>query len=361
MAVVNKPELAKLGDVGDFPRTRKPKPMFIIRRLYGAPVILPEAGARPHFHRELWSMLSDHEWLEWEDLLAMAVTPNQPNPTEDRRLNVQSEATGRPPCICFRRLHVFSDYGMLDSTESAHVDMAPRWRSYRESLWAHLNVSVLPGLRTEDSELTRILFLLRQGSRELVNHRVIASMLHSHGFEVRSIKPDKHSVSVVACAVVQVSLLIGTNSGSYNAVFLQSGGGVLELAPHASEFYLYPRLPDAIAEQEGSRVNSWQIGFERLGVHQLVYACADLFAAYKCASDSSPNADMAKPCKQLVRNPEMRPIVVSPKSILRLLGELRLAIQDSRESEIMTMGSMPVGSTVVRNCFPWENGNVTVI
>jgi hypothetical protein len=55
----------------------------------------------------------------------------------------------------------------------------------------------------------------------------------------------------------------------------------------------------------------------------------------------------------------MRPIVVSPKSILHLLGELRLAIQDSRKSEIMTMGSiMPVGSTVVRNCFPWENGNI---
>jgi hypothetical protein len=184
-------------------------------------------------------------------------------------------------------------------------------------------------------------------------------MLHSQGFDVRSIKPDIHSVSVVACAVVQVSLLIGTNSGSYNAVFLQSGGGVLELAPHASEFYLFPRLPDTVAEA-GSRVNSWQIGFERLGVHQLVYACTDLFAAYKC--DSSPNADMAEPCNQFARNPELRPIVVSPKSILRLLGELQLAIQDSRETsaEIMTMGSiMPVGSTIVRNCFPWEIQNIT--
>jgi hypothetical protein len=184
-------------------------------------------------------------------------------------------------------------------------------------------------------------------------------MLHSQGFEVRSIKPDMHSVSVVACAVVQVSLLIGTNSGSYNAVFLQSGGGVLELAPHASEYYLYPRLPDTVAGA-GSRVNSWQIGFERLGVHQLVYACTDLFAAYKC--DSSPNADMAEPCNQFARNPELRPIMVSPKSILRLLGELQLAIQDSRETsaEIMTMGSiMPVGSTVVRNCFPWETQNIT--
>ena len=94
-------------------------------------------------------------------------------------------------------------------------------------------------------------------------------------------------------------------------------------------------------------------------MHQLVYACTDLFAAYKCASDASPNKDMVEPCKQFERNPEMRPIVVSPKSILRLLGELRLAIQDSRKSEIMTMGSiMPVGSTVVRNCFPWENGSI---
>ena len=92
----------------------------------------------------------------------------------------------------------------------------------------------------------------------------------------------------------------------------------------------------------------------------MVYACTELFTEYKC--DSSPNADMAESCDQFARNPEMRPIVVSPKSILHLLGELRLAIRDSRETaaEIMTMGSiMPVGSTVVRNCFPWETQNIT--
>ena len=211
------------------------KPLFLIRRIsyrngrsFQANASRPsEAGANkyldamPRFHTELWPMLSDHEWVEWEDVLAAAV---QPDPKE--RLKQPSGS------ICFRRLQVFQDYAMLELHEGAWAPdlVVLRWRMYRESLWAHLRVPRRPSV---PSDIRHVLFL-RRSARTLLNHDEIAAVLQARNFEVRSLLPDTHSVSEVASAVAQASLLIGINSGAYNAVFLATECGVLELAPLVS-------------------------------------------------------------------------------------------------------------------------------
>jgi hypothetical protein len=152
-----------------------------------------------------------------------------------------------------------------------------------------------------------------------VNHDEIAAVLQAHGFEVSSITPDWHSLSVVASAVVQALLLIGINSGAYNAVFLPSGRGALELAPHCWDMYLEGTLP-------------WQVGFERLGVHVYVYACPHLYTRGFLG----------------VVPVESGSIVVSPATMLMLLRELVETLGQSRQS-----GS-EAGSVTSQACLSWE-------
>jgi hypothetical protein len=155
---------------------------------------------------------------------------------------------------------------------------------------------------------------------------MLAAALQAHGFEVRSITPDTYPLSVVASAVVQASLLIGINSGAYNAVFLPTGCGVLELAPHVVETYFKGAQPV-------------QVGFESLGVHQYCYACPHLYTRdfLQRISDSALGTHS--------------PIVVSPRTILRLLHELRGILLQARES-----GS-EVGSITIAGCLPWETNH----
>jgi hypothetical protein len=175
------------------------------------------------------------------------------------------------------------------------------------------------------AEIRRVLFLRRPASitRRLLNHDEIAAVLQADGFEVHSITPDRHSLSAVASAVVQASLLIGINSGAYNAVFLQTGCGVLELAPHGIQ-------SDSDASFRG--IMPWQIGFERLGVHQIVYACPLLFP--RGFLGLAPTTTFS--------------IVVSPKTIITLLHELAETLQRARK-----LGS-EAASISVQRCFSWE-------
>jgi hypothetical protein len=240
------------------------KPLFIMRRYtqrWHWPYSKRAAfsGSRtqpPAFH----AMLSDHEWIEWSDVLGM--------------VNAPPSGSG-PSFVCFRRLHAFQDYNM---TMSNSAEMAPYWRRYRESLWTQLRVPFRPECMQPECThwqhdkvgvsaklIRRVLFMRRPGTRRaLLNHDAIAATMLAHGFEVHSITPDWHSLSIIASAVVQASLLIGINSGAYNAVFLRTGCGVLDLCAHTSELHL-------------ERVHTWQVGFEGLGVHEFVYACRDLY------------------------------------------------------------------------------------
>ena len=196
-------------------------------------------------------------------------------------------------------------------------EATPYWMMYRESLWAHLRVqpAEIP------TPTRRVLFLRRPGSltRRLLNHDEIAAVLQAHGFEVSSMTPDWHSLSVVASAVVQALLLIGIGSGVYNAIFLPSGRGALELVSHCSDMAFDGTLP-------------WQVGFERLGVHVYVYACPHLYTRGFLG----------------VGLDERRSIVVSPKTMLMLLRELVEILEQSRQS-----GS-EAGSVTAQACLSWE-------
>ena len=285
------------------------KPLFIIRPNEHMQR-LQAANEKP-FHAALWPMLSDHgRWIQWDDVLAMLHGGGDP-----------------PSSLCFRRLGVLHDYNM---TTEGNPKAAPYWRKYRESLWAHLRV---PIQRSLPVDIRRVLFLRRPSSRRMLNHDAIASMLQAHGFTVRSMIPDKHSLSMVASAAVQASLLIGINSGAYNAVFLQTGCGVLDLCPHTSEVYLRGTHP-------------WQVGFEWLGVHSLVYACPLLYtrSLSELLSDSTntaPNSTLGM----------HSPIVVSPKTILKLVIEVAELLAQVRES-----GSEE-GNITVHRCFSWERSH----
>jgi hypothetical protein len=316
------------------------KPLFIIRRISrrnghnpaAAPTDTDVARTMPRFHTELWPMLSDHEWVEWDDVMVLAVR-GLAEPLEQP----EADFMRQPSLICFRRLHVFQDHAMLSPTALYEQDMARigqlalRWRKYREALWSHLRVSI-PGAVADPK---RVLLLRRQGSRRLLNHDQIVGMLQAHGFQVSSILPDTRSVSAVAAAVVQASLLIGINSGTYNAVFLPARCGVLELAPHGSGSYLDHNWANGPP--------TWQVGFERLGLHLCSYACPHLFTESLHRIISSGGAAAA--------TSPISPIVVSPRTILRLLSELVELLEQARESE------SEVGSIRVQACFSWETGH----
>ncbi len=153
-------------------------------------------------------------------------------------------------------------------------------------------------------------------------------MLQTRGFEVRSLTPDRNSLSVVASAVVLVSILIGITSGAYNAVFLRAGSAVLELCP----FYL----------PGGTR--PWQVGFAWLGVHQYTYTCPHLYTSDMREVFSDWTTDAATLGMQ-------SPIAISPRTIITILDELFEVLVQARES-----GSEEGGLTV-RLCLPWERNH----
>jgi hypothetical protein len=284
------------------------KPVFIIRRKFydrSSPNLKRDFSNLPPYHAGMWPMLSDHEWMEWDDILG-----------------VLANGVGGPSHLCFRRLNVLQDYNM---TMPRSPEMARYWRMYRESMWTHLRVPLQQGA---PAEILSVLFLRRPSSRRLLNHNEITATLQTRGFEVRSITPDRNSLSVVASAVVQVSILIGINSGAYNAVFLRTGCAVLELCP----FYL----------PGGTR--PWQVGFAWLGVHQYTYACPHLYTSGMREVFSDSTTDVTTSGMQ-------SPIVVSPRTILTILDELAEVLVQARES-----GSEEVkeGGLTVRPCFPWE-------
>ena len=291
------------------------KPVFIIRRKFydrSSPNLKRDFSNLPPYHAGIWPMLSDHEWMEWDDILG-----------------VLANGVGGPSQLCFRRLHVLQDFNM---TMPRSPEMAPYWRMYRQSMWTHLRVHLQHGV---PAEILSVLFLRRPSSRRLLNHDEIAAMLQMGGFEVRSITPDRNSLSVVASAVVQVSILIGINSGAYNAVFLRTGCAVLELAPHLGELYL----------PGGTRL--WQVGFVWLGVHQYTYACPSLYTSGMREVFSDSTTDVTTSGIQ-------SPIVVSPRTILTILDELVEVLVQARES-----GSEEVngGGPTVRPCLPWERNH----
>jgi len=295
---------------------RQEKPIFIFRHEFATlPNERPLFSNLGPYHAALWPLLSDNEWIDWDDVLGMIHMPN-------------GGVVAGPSLLCFRRLHAFQDYNM---TMPSGADTAPHWRKYRESMWVHLRV---PFPRGALPESRRVLFLKRPGprSRALLNHGELVAVLEAHRFKVRSIIPDRHSLSLVASAVVRVSLLIGINSGAYNAVFLPTGCGVLQLAPQSSDDYL-------------ERINSWQVGFQRLGVHQYVYACRDLYT--RDLSEVVSNAK-GMAFAALGKN---SPIVASPKTMLLLLNELAELLEVARDS-----GSES-GIVSVQECLSWESNH----
>ena len=267
----------------------------------------------PPFHAALRPMFSDREWIEWTDVLGMVDT---------------LRAAGGPSSVCFRRLHALQDYNM---TMPSSAEIAPYWRKYRERLWAQLRVLVQHGVPA--NAIRRVIFLRRQSSRRMLNHDENAAMLQARGFEVHSITPDFHPLSIVAFALTQAMLLIGINSGAYNAVFLRTGCGVLELAPYSSHLF----------GTEGSfQVGfAFQVGFVSLGVHQLVYACQDLFVSngFSEVHSASNSTDAAL---------RLMPIVVSPRTILALIHELVEVL------ELVRRSSFTAGSITVKRCLSWE-------
>jgi hypothetical protein len=288
------------------------KPLFIIRPVHHMQRV-GAANEKP-FHAALWPMLSDHgRWIEWEDVLGMLHGGVDP-----------------PSSLCFRRLGVLQDYNM---TTVGNPKAAAYWRKYRESLWAHLRVPVQRG---SPVDIRRVLFLRRPSSRRMLNHDAIATMLQAHGFTVRSMLPDKHSLLMVASAAVQTSLLIGINSGAYNAVFLRTGCGVLGLAPLAQH-----------TEMSFEGTMPWQAGFESLGVHQHIYSCPLL-------STRSLSERLISDSTNAPHNSTLgmhSPIVVSPRTILKLLIELAELLAQVRES-----GS-EAGNITVHRCFSWERSH----
>jgi hypothetical protein len=169
-------------------------------------------------------------------------------------------------------------------------------------------------------------------------------MMQAHGFEVDSITPDRHSLSVVASAVAQASLLIGINSGAYNAVFLGAGCGVLELAPvckdgrHCADVEPHAlNGSDSYSLHMDRQAKEWQIGFLRLGVHLLTYECAHLFTHLY-------NQGVLKAISATDF-----PIVISPKTILTLLNQLVEKLEQARES-----GSDAGSAATLQRCLPWE-------
>jgi hypothetical protein len=156
--------------------------------------------------------------------------------------------------------------------------------------------------------------------------------------------PDRHSLSMVASAVAQASVLIGIHSGAYNAVFLPTGGGVLELCPYGSETYFPQKKGTPHAAGSYMRANlSFVVGFERLGVHYYAYACPHLYT-----SDLREILSNSMDAPQDVRSTGAAPIVISPRTILTLLNELVEIAGRARAS------GAEEGSITFRWCLAWE-------
>jgi hypothetical protein len=292
------------------------KPVFIIRRKFydrSSPNLKRDFSNLPPYHAVLWPMLSDHEWMEWDDILGVLVN-----------------GVGGPSQLCFRRLHVLQDYNM---TMPRSPEMAPYWRMYRESMWTHLGVPLQQGA---PAEIRSVLFLRRQSSRMLLNHDEITALLKAHGFPVRSITPGGRSLSVVATSVVQASILIGVGSGGYNAVFSPTGCGLLYLCPHGACRLYLPGIK-----------KPWQVGLERLGVHQYVYKCPLLFT--RDFRQISAESGVATPENMLeTTTSDIHPLVISPRTIFRLLSELREILTKARDAR------SEIGSVTSQECLPWE-------
>jgi hypothetical protein len=295
---------------------RRQTPLFIIRQAYSD--TKPDVSSLPPYHMALWPMLSGNDWIDWNDVLGMV----------HKWVHMPS---GGPSMVCFRRLHILEDYNMTMGHQHPDGPQTSRyWRKYRDSLWAHLRV---PSQTESAAEIRNVLFLRRTGSRRLLNHDEIAAMLQANGFDVRSITPEWYPLSVVASAVVQASLLIGINSGAYNAVFLPTGCAVLELAPHLGELYF-------------SRMQPWLVGFEGLGVHHLIYACPHLYTLdIRGLISRSTDASALTALGSLGMK---SPIVVSLETILELLNMLAELVQEARES------SSEVGGSILLPCRSWE-------
>jgi hypothetical protein len=239
--------------------------------------------------------------------------------------------------MCFRRLHVFHDSNMTMDSAEIRLETNLYWKMYRESLWTHLGVPIQHGA---PAPIRRVLVFRRPGGRRLLNHDEISAMLQARGFEVRSITPDMHSLSVVASVTAQVSLLIGIGSAAYNAVFLPTGCGVLEICPTINCRRLYWK-----------QVQPWQIGFHRLGVHQLVYACPHLNTRdFRYVASNSSDAVLGGTAGTLGVAPQPPPIVVSPRTIRSLLHDLVRTLEEVRTSGV-EMGSI----AAIEDCFPWES------
>ncbi len=308
------------GDSSGHPMKSPPsqqKPRFIVRRKVPWSTHNSKHDASslklPPYHAALWPMLSDHELVEWNDVLAMVHAPTRGGPLAS------------PRHLCFRAFHVFLDYNITRAVPNS-PEMGPYWRRYRESLWAHLRVPMQHGRVAPAEARRKVLFLRRPGTRRLINHDEIATILQASGFEVRSLTPDGLALSVVASAVMQASLLIGINSGAYNAVFLRTGCGVLELAPHVTNL---------------SAPAPWQVGFQWLGVHHYIYACPHLYTRdlQQVVSGSFDTASALG---------FESPVVVLPETILTLLHELVQTLEQALDS-----GS-ELGRIILQGCLSGE-------
>jgi hypothetical protein len=152
-------------------------------------------------------------------------------------------------------------------------------------------------------------------------------------------------LSIVASAVAQASVLIGINSGAYNAVFLPTGGGVLELSAHCSELFFPQKkgTPHAAGSYLRDSNFSTVVGFQRLGVHFYNYLCPLLYT-----SDWREILSNSMDAPQDARSAGAAPIVVSPSTVLTLLSELVEIAGHARAS------GTEEGSITFRWCLAWE-------
>ena len=89
--------------------------------------------------------------------------------------------------------------------------------------------------------------------------------LREGGFDASSLLPDHHRTATVARAVAAVCLLVGINSGAFNAVFLPSGCGFIDICPKMAAVHTLPSLQ--------FRNLTYMIGFQYLYLKHIVYAC----------------------------------------------------------------------------------------
>ena len=110
-------------------------------------------------------------------------------------------------------------------------------------------------------------------------------------------------------------MLVGINSGSFNALFLRAGCGVLGVSP---------KVPGV------SRINTFIIGLQYLGIHHVVYACfPDLYPEVPWLTNVT-SADVEAPEEaEHFRRFTDQPFMLSPISAMRLLHTLDTRISKS--------------------------------